>query len=482
MDESKPFWEQSESRRLEFKEAWPKGDQIARTVVAFANGAGGKIVFGVKNKPREIIGIADDELFALEEQVANHIFDRCTPTIIPEIYIQNVEGNPLLVVEIFSGFQKPYFLKNKGKRKGTYVRIGSVNRLASEETLVSLERDKRKISYDEVVVYEFTAEQLNLKRFIADYTARSGKPLSEEKLQNMGLFVPERGTLFPTHAAILLSEAPARKRFFPYAKIECARFKGTETKIFLDQATIAEPVYAVIEPCMAFIKRNIALGSRIGEIYREDRWEYPLEAVREAVINAVIHRDYAIQGSDIKVAIFDDMLEITSPGPLPDNLPPDALGTGRSEIRNRILAPIFKEMKLIEAWGTGIRKMQSETAKYPEIDLVLQEIGHAFQVRFIKKEALSTIDETHVTPQDEPHVTPQVLQLLSVLKGAEDRDTLQRALGLKARKNFRLLYLVPALDAGLIEMTIPDKPRSSKQKYRLTEQGKLILKKLRYST
>ena len=80
-----------------------------------------------------------------------------------------------------------------------------------------------------------------------------------------------------------------------------------------------------------------------------------------------------------------------------------------------------------------------------------------------------------VTPQGAPHVTPQVLQLLSVLKGAKNRDTLQRALGLKARKNFRLLYLVPALEAGLIEMTIPDKPQSSKQKYRVTDKGlKLI--------
>jgi len=106
---------------------------------------------------------------------------------------------------------------------------------------------------------------------------------------------------------------------------------------------------------------------------------------REVLINAVIHRDYAILGSDIKVAVYDDMLEITSPGLLPDALSFEDQGTGRSEIRNRVLAPIFKNMKLIEAWGSGIRKMKKELEAYPEIDLVLQEAGHAFQVQFVKK-------------------------------------------------------------------------------------------------
>jgi predicted HTH transcriptional regulator len=332
-----------------------------------------------------------------------------------------------------------------------------------------------------VAAYEFAGEKLNLTRFINDYSAGSGKALSKSKLQNLGLYVRERGKLFPSHAALLLSEGPERKRVFPFAKIECARFKGKETNVFLDQATIDEPIYAAIEPCLAFIKRNIALGSEIGEIYRKDRWEYPLEAVREAIINAVVHRDYAIQGSDIKVAIFDDMLEITSPGPLPDNLSPDVLGTGRSEIRNRILAPIFKELKLIEAWGTGIRKMQSETEKYPGIDLLLQEVGHAFQVQFIKKKAQKSpgkIQSTvQVTDQVTVQVTDQVYRLLSVCSGALSRAELQEALKLKHRVNFIEAYLQPALDANLIEMTIQDKPRSSKQKYRLTEKGRKILKK-----
>ncbi len=99
----------------------------------------------------------------------------------------------------------------------------------------------------------------------------------------------------------------------------------------------------------------------------------------------MIHRDYIILGSDVKVAIYDDMLEITSPGPLPDALSIEDLGSGRSEIRNRVLAPIFKDLKLIEAWGSGIQKMQQELRDYPEIELILRESGHAFQVQFVKK-------------------------------------------------------------------------------------------------
>jgi len=112
-----PFWEQPESRRLEFKEEFPQGDQIAKTVVAFANGAGGKIVLGVRDNPRQITGIPDDQLFALEEQISNYIADSCAPTVVPEVYIQSVDGKNLLVVEVFPGSHKPYYLKAKGNTR-----------------------------------------------------------------------------------------------------------------------------------------------------------------------------------------------------------------------------------------------------------------------------------------------------------------------------------------------------------------------------
>ena len=480
MSSSAPFWLQPESRRLEFKEGWPGGDKIARTAIAFANGAGGRIVFGVRNEPREIIGLSDTDLFELEERASNHIYDMCAPPIVAEVYIQDVDGKALLVVEIYPGPQKPYHLKGTGRSEGTYVRIGSVNRKASQEVIASLERARRKVSFDEETQYDVSWEQLDLNGFADAFRKATGRSLDDAGYRNLGLLVEDRDGLHPTAAAVLLSEGSTKRRIFPYAKIECARFKGTDTKVFLDQATLDGPVHASIEPCIAFIKRNIALGARVGEVYREDRWEYPLEAIREAVTNAVVHRDYAITGSDIKVAIFDDMLEITSPGPLPDTLAPEALGSGRSEIRNRVLAPIFKELGLIEAWGTGIRRMRTELESYPEIELVLQEVTQAFQVQFVREkphevERAQEEAEGPSGPEVTPEVTPEV-RLLSVLEGEMSREQIQRRLALRDEKHFRSAYLIPALEAGLIEMTIPDKPRSSKQRYRITPKGRAALR------
>lgn len=468
-----PYLDQPESRRLEFKERLPKGEQVARTAVAFANGAGGRIVFGIQDDPRKIVGIPEAELFSLEEKITSSILNQCTPAILPEIYLQAAVGKTLLVVEIFPGSHKPYFLKKHGKNGGTYIRVGSSNRKAFMESIEALERQRRKISFDSLPVHDCLLEEVDLSSFKKAYHTLSGKAIGNTQLKNMGLIHRERDRVLSTHAALLLSRSHDKKRYFPYAKVECARFKGTDKRVFLDQATMDDAIHEAIEPCLAFIKKNIALGATIGEIYRQDRWEYPLEAVREALINAIIHRDYAILGSDIKVAIYDDMLEITSPGPLPDRLSFEALGTGRSEIRNRILAPIFKDMKLIEAWGSGIQKMQDELADYPEIELKLHEAGHAFQVQFIKKETLGM--KQAPSRRQVGTKLSMTIEQLNILKKCEKPSRLMELIqiaGRTDRTKFKKGVVEPLMVEGLIEMTEPNSPNSPTQKYRTTEKGR----------
>jgi predicted HTH transcriptional regulator len=503
------FLDQAESRRLEFKEAFTKGDQVARTAVAFANGAGGRMVFGVKDTPRQFIGIPDNQIFKTEEQITNYVFDLCAPNIVPEIYIQSVEGKSFLVVEIYPGSQKPYGIKKPGRPNEVYMRVGASNRKASPETIEALERQRRKVSFDALTVYGCPVEDIDLFRFKKAFKAQTDRNIGKTQLFNMGLFQNEQGRQCPTNAALLLSNSSARKQLFPYAKIECARFRGTDKRVFLDQSTIEGPIHDSVEPCITFIKKNIALGSTIGEIYRKDRWEYPLEAIREALINAVIHRDYAILGSDIKVAIYDDMLEITSPGPLPDALPVEELGTGRSEIRNRTLAPIFKELKLIEAWGSGIPKMHDELSDYPEVELVLQEAGQAFQVQFVKKESIpqpesgqsrgrvraeSAKDQVGIKQgssrdqvgtkqgpsrdqvKNRLSLTSEHLAMLNSCSKPLSIAELMKIAGRSNRTKFRKSIISPLLKAGLLEMTDPSSPNSPKQKYRTTKKGQESIK------
>jgi len=338
---------------------------------------------------------------------------------------------------------------------------------------------------------------LNLDKFKKAYLEQTGRTIVVAQLENIGLVQPERDKKYPTHAALLFSDSSARKRYFPYAKVECARFKGKEPRTFLDQATIDEPIHAAAEPCMAFIKKNISLGSTIGEIYRKDRWEYPLEAIREALINAIIHRDYSILGSDIKVAIYDDMLEITSPGPLPDALSIEELGSGRSEIRNRVLAPVFKDLKLIEAWGTGIRKMKNELDAYSDIELVFHEVGHAFQVQFRKKETKGTKkapsrdqagtkqgpSRDQVGSEQEPsnlwlsgNLGEKHFQILEECIDGKPMVVLMKIFNRSNRTKFKNSLLDPLINKGFLEMTVPDSPKSPTQKYRTTAKGIKIIK------
>lgn len=190
------------------------------------------------------------------------------------------------------------------------------------------------------------------------------------------------------------------------------------------------------------------------------------------------------------MAIFDDMLEITSPGPLPDTLPIEELGTGRSEIRNRVLAPIFKDLRLIEAWGTGIQKMRNEMLNYPEIDLVMQETGHAFQVQFRKKEVgtKKAPSRHQVGTKQGPSrdqvgtkLVPSDEQLL-VLRSCADARPILHLMDIMKRSNrtkFRKKVLNPLIEEGLIAMTDPDSPKSPKQRYQTTLRGHDLFKQLK---
>ena len=167
---------------------------------------------------------------------------------------------------------------------------------------------------------------------------------------------------------------------FPSATVRCARFLGKDTAKFLDQTEIDEHLPKAIESAVAFIERHTRQGVEIGRVRRRDVPQYPVEAVREAVINAVVHADYSIGGAGTKIAVFDERIVITNPGLLPFGLTLEAALEGVSRLRNRVIGRTFRELGLIEQWGSGLGRINAACANAGLPAPRFEELGANFRV------------------------------------------------------------------------------------------------------
>jgi predicted HTH transcriptional regulator len=340
----KELIKQPEGRRLEFKSVLPENADLAKTIVAFANDAGGELYIGVRNNSREVVGVAEDELMAIEEKISSIIYDRCYPAILPEITFLTEEDKHLIKVSVYRGSTPPYYLKDKGKLQGTYIRVGSTNRLADETIIAELERRRRNVSFDSEVTIDKPAEQLNIDNFADIFKEKTGETINAQVLKKLELTKELNGVVYPTNALVLFSDDELRNSMFHYAKVECARFKGTGSEEFIDQKSVITNIAIQAEEAYNFVLRHINKGATVEGVYTVSHWEYPIKAVREAIRNAIVHRDYSLTGKDVKVAVYDDMIEITSPGLLPPSIDYSAMESRQSDARNKVIAPIFKRL------------------------------------------------------------------------------------------------------------------------------------------
>ena len=360
----------------------PKNDAIAKTVIAFSNTSGGKLIVGV-NDNREIVGIDGGKVFDMQDKIASIIADNCSPVIMPEIYSVNIDGKLILVIEVVRGNMKPYFLKGQGKSDGTYIRIGATNRTADVSTIAELERQKRHISFDEEICYDSTIEQLDISPLRQRFES-TGKPLNHNKLVNLKLVKSENGKSYPTNALMILLG------LFPHCTIKCARFKGTTMSVFTDKKEYGGDIFSMLENTQSFVLNHINLKGEIKGLYRTDTYEIPVPALREALINAIVHRDYVNQGRDIKVGIYDDIVNIATPGGLPHSITMEDVFNGRSEARNRVVARVFKELGLIEQWGSGINRIMTACQEYGLPIPQIAEQNDFFDVEIIRPQTIKT--------------------------------------------------------------------------------------------
>ena len=315
-----------------------------------------------------------------------------------------------------------------------------------------------------------------MARFIR--TARRARqfPLTEdaapeELLEHLNLSNDGR----PTNAAVLLfGKAP--QRFLISSEIKCAHFHGTEVaKPIPSYQVYKGTVFDLVDQAVDFVlsKINRSIGTRAEGVRAPRTYEIPKEVVTEAIVNAVAHRDYTDNGS-VQVMLFADRLEVWNPGRLSPPLTLEKLRVPhRSVPGNPLLAESLYLAEYIERMGTGtldmIRRCVEVSLPEPEFN-----VTDGF-VTTVRRKALAGQVAGQVTGQ----VAGEVMTMIAVFRGDHTRQELQLALNLKSRANFEGRYLKPAIEAGYVTLTIPDKPRSRLQKYRLTDKGRAVVASLK---
>lgn len=437
-----------ESATLEFKESRPKDSlKYTKTVVAFANGRGGRILFGVEDGTGVVKGIDNAIVQKEMDAIADTIANCCTPEVLPEITLANVDGKSVIVVNVRGGLKTPYYVRKLGIRRGTFQRIGATTREVEEYTLKSLILDGENQSFDRQIakgVKMTKREVASVCRMMTE-TARQNcenvgrnveiKAMTAVRLESLGLFVDDNGIMRPTYALCLVAGKAAPGIIVP--RIKCGVFRGLTKGDFEDHADFEGPVTEQIEQAFQFVKRNLRVRSCLTEenTGRKDIYEIPLDSVREAICNAVFHRNY-LEPSNVYVALYADRLEILSPGGLLKEITIEEVKRGYSKIRNKGLADALVYMHEVENWGGGVARYFTamQNAKLPPP--VAEEKDGFFKVVFWRPTTGTT---TSATPKTTPNATPNATPKTT------PNDSLEEVLGSKSMEVYKSILSNPSM-------------------------------------
>ncbi|MBB3330261.1 ATP-dependent DNA helicase RecG [Halomonas campaniensis] len=461
----------------EFKKAGTSG--LGREICAFANATGGVILIGVTDAG-EVVGVADHNKLKSDVQATARSAE-------PPIAVEVESAGEVLCVTVPAQHSKPYSFGGK-----FYLREGASSQQMSRQEIREFFYREGLIHFDETPCERFSLEEDLTDEAWATFRRRARIPAEMpplNALKNLHLLT-EDGRM--THAGAWLLARDIQK-FSISADVACALFMGTDKVHILDRRGFHGDVYSMIDEVMAWLLSKLNVAYIIRHVKREERPELPEEALREAVVNALVHRDYR-STANVHVYVFKDRVEVVSPGGLPAGMSEADLGI-KSIPRNPLLFGMLHRMEAVEHIGSGIRRIRRLCSEYGVAEPEIEVSPHWFVLRFPRpvvaeeaSQARPGPDATEVGDQAGTKSAPSRLQVgtksaLSrhqvaiLVKCHEDQGIteLMAVAGRSDRTKFRNQVLAPLLEEALLEMTIPDKPRSSKQRYRLTEHGRRYL-------
>ena len=394
--------------------------ELRKDIVAFANTEGGKLYIGV-NDDGTIIGIGDTDDTML--RLAGSLKDSIAPDIMPFVRIRAVDecGKNVIAVEVASGSAKPYYLKDKGlKPNGVYVRRGSSSQPLSEAGIRDMIVEYYGKSYETVRSLKQNLTFIAFQKELAERHLSFG----EAQMRTLNL-IGEDGLY--TNLALLLSDQCEHT-------LKIAIFQGTDDVVFRNHQEFTGSLLSQLKEGFAFLDKNIAVKSSIDGLRRKDERDYPMAAVREALLNAIIHRDYGFNGSTI-INIYDDRIEFISLGGLVSGLSMDAILMGVSQSRNAGLANVFFRLKLVESYGTGIKRIQALYKGSPK-QAVFESATGAF------KTTIYNLNESGISEKMslyQPNNEKEIILNLAIKQKSITRKDVEIALSIGSTKAYSLL-------------------------------------------
>ena len=475
LEQIKKLLSLGEGQRIEFKSSIRNLDGLGKVVCGFLNTSGGYLICGVK-EGGEVIGIVDSH--DAVNRLKRHLIEYISPKALVAVQVEQLEKKPVIIIEVPSGSDVPYSFKDV-----ITIRAGERTQIADAQTIrdivmrhqVEPERWERRFSFanieEDIDVQEVrsaVSDAENVRRVLFRDEGNTSMVLEDFSVARYGRLTNGGDVLFTTNPSIRL----------PQTRIRAMRYSSDKAgDKFSDMKSFEGPLHRIFEEAYSFIIRNTPSISRFikGNPKRHDSPLYPEEAVREALINALAHRDYSASSGGVSIHVFPRRLEIWNSGALPEGVTEQSLLKGQiSVLRNPDIAHVLYLRGLMEKAGRG------------SVLMVQKCLENGLPSPFWKSDPRLGVTVTfpapevtpEVTPEATPEVTPEVKRLLKHLTGEMFRIDLQDAMGLKDAEHFRKSYILPALELGAIEMTIPEKPTSSKQNYRISAIGKQILENL----
>lgn len=360
-----------ESALLEFKREVPKKDQIIKTMIGFCNQKGGKLILGIDDD-RTVIGLPNDQINSLLESLDISIHEACYPPIIPLVSTQVFGDKTVLIISVSSGMNKPYFRKSEGMEKGTYIRIGQNTVRATAAMIEELKWQSHRIDFEKLPIYNASLDDLDnqlIQEFLKSRKNQASAKVTHDLLKSYSLMIEEHQKTFPTHVGILnFSKKP--QLFLSEAMIIVSHFRGKEGRDAIASIDCEGTLLNQFQQAHHFVLSRLSKSFSITGVIREEKLEIPEIAFREALINLLVHRNYHIQ-APAKIAIYDDRIELFSPGNFSGPIEQDQLLAGLTYLRNPAICKIFREMGLAEKMGTGFinifKSYETWGLKKPEI-------------------------------------------------------------------------------------------------------------------